>query len=241
MTYSDETLMAYADGELDEAARGEIRAALEGDPELARRVAAHQALRARLREAFDPVLREGVPARLLGPLEAPARPKVYRLPLRPRVSVPQWGALAASVLLGLLLGSYLFRPASAPVRLEQGALLAQGALERALDTQLASRQADDVAVRIGVSFLSREGQYCRSFALKAPAALAGLACRGPGGWQVPVLESGSAGGNTYRTAASALTPGVQAAITARIRGEPLDAAGEAQALAEGFRAGPSPR
>lgn len=235
MTYSDETLMAYADGELDEVLRSEISTALAADAELARRVAAHQALRARLQAAFDPVLREAVPARLLAPLDRPAGARIYRLPLPARGRPPAWVALAASVLLGLLLGSYLLRPGAPPLRLEDGTLLAQGALAQALDSQLASRQAVDAPVRIGVSFRSGEGQYCRSFTLQGRGALAGLACRAPEGWRLAVLESAGAPAGGYRPAASALTPGVQAAIAARIRGEPLDAAAEARAQARGFR------
>src|SRR5207253_696626 len=63
MSYSEETLMAYADGELDPAARAALEAAMAADPGLAQRVARHQALRARLRAALDPVLDEPLPQR----------------------------------------------------------------------------------------------------------------------------------------------------------------------------------
>jgi len=65
MNLSDETLMAYADGELDDATRQQIREAINRDPEIARRVASHQALRDSLRSSFEPVLAEAVPDRLL--------------------------------------------------------------------------------------------------------------------------------------------------------------------------------
>ncbi len=65
MTISDEQLMAYVDGELDADARAQIEAAMVSDAELARRVARQQRLREKLRAAFDEVLREPVPDRLL--------------------------------------------------------------------------------------------------------------------------------------------------------------------------------
>ncbi len=65
MNFSEETLMAYVDGELDAATREQVEQAVAADPEVARRVAAHQALNRELRAGFDPVLEEPVPARLV--------------------------------------------------------------------------------------------------------------------------------------------------------------------------------
>jgi hypothetical protein len=71
MTHSDKTslpdekLMAYADGQLDAAEREEVEAAIASNPEVARRVEQHRALRKKLSAAFDPVLLETVPDRLV--------------------------------------------------------------------------------------------------------------------------------------------------------------------------------
>ena len=62
---SDETLCAYLDGELDESERAEIAALLERDSDLrlaAQRLSESAAL---LRAAFDEVLREPLPERLI--------------------------------------------------------------------------------------------------------------------------------------------------------------------------------
>lgn len=61
----DETLMAYADGQLDAAEREEVEAAMASDPDVARRVEQHRALRRKISAAFDPVLLETVPDRLV--------------------------------------------------------------------------------------------------------------------------------------------------------------------------------
>src|SRR5215472_18904714 len=101
MTFSDETLNAYVDGELDAATRAALETAMTGDPELAQRVARQRALRARVREAFAPVLTEPVPERLLASVRgAPAAERaanVIAFQARPRWSWPQWGAMAASL------------------------------------------------------------------------------------------------------------------------------------------------
>src|SRR5215469_7687423 len=62
---SDETLIAYLDGELDDDARSEVESWLEADAELRDRVAALAASAEALRAAFEPVLHEPVPERLL--------------------------------------------------------------------------------------------------------------------------------------------------------------------------------
>src|SRR5690348_15123273 len=182
MTYSDETLMAYADGELDESTRAAIEAAVVDDPELARRISQHQRLRQQLRSAFDPVLAEPLPERLVA--AARGRRNEARgaeVPLRrapgDRWSWFQWGAHAASLIAGLLLGPWLMRITErAPIVTSDGVLLAHGDLARALSEQLASNQLPTAPVQIGVSFRSQSGAYCRTFALQEKTVLAGLAC-----------------------------------------------------------------
>jgi hypothetical protein len=242
MTFSDETVMAYADGELDAATRAAIEAAAASDPELARRIARHQALRQRLRSAFDPVLEEPLPERLVATARgASSEPRGTVVPLRrvaaARWSSAQWGALAASLILGLLLGPWLMRGADrGPLVTSDGTLLAQGSLARALSEQLASNQSATAAVQIGVSFRSHSGAYCRTFALREKSALAGLACHEHGSWHVEALATGESqiAGGGYRTAASALPPAIAGTLETLIDGEPLDARAEAAARANGW-------
>jgi putative zinc finger protein len=243
MTFSEETLSAYADGELDAATRAALEAALDSDPQLAQRVARQRALRARVRDAFTPVLAEPVPERLLASVRgaAPGRPAGNVVPLQPRArwSWPQWGAMAASLVVGLLLGPLLPRPAAreAPLEASGGRVLASGLLSRALSQQLASAQPPGAPVAIGVSFRARSGGYCRTFVLREAQSLAGLACREGPAWQVVALAQseapGAAGG--YRQAASALPPAVARTLDELIAGEPLDAAGETAARERGWK------
>src|SRR5205085_4187921 len=62
---SDEHLIAYLDGELDAATSSEVAAAIAADPALARGAQALSETSAVLRVAFDDVLHEPVPERLL--------------------------------------------------------------------------------------------------------------------------------------------------------------------------------
>ncbi len=115
MNYSDDTLMAFADGALDEHATRELELAVQADPALAAIVARHRALRANVFAAFAPVLDEAVPARLADAASAAsaangakvAAPPGMGTPLtatKPRWSWPEWGGMAAMLVLGLSLG-----------------------------------------------------------------------------------------------------------------------------------------
>jgi hypothetical protein len=240
--------MAYVDGELDVATREQVAGAIAADPEVARRVAAHQALRGRLRATFDKVLEEPVPAQLLSLVRPrasePGRGQLVRFPGKqtPRRAWWQWSSLAASFLLGALVwqfASRLYAPGS--VSENHGEFVASGALARALSGQLAAQQNPSGPVQIGVSFRSRQGDYCRTFRLRGSVASAGLACHRDEAWKVQVLardEAAQVATGQYRQAASALPPAILHAVDEVIAGDPLDAAAEAQARAGGWRGRP---
>jgi len=260
MTFSDDTLMAYADGELDPAERAAIETAMQADPAIAAAVARHRALRADVAAAFAGILDEPVPARLQprtrapAPASAPAPAPVASLAAarearqaqdahatRRRWSWPEWGALAAMLVVGVLAGKLAPGGAAPAIAGSGSQVVAQGELAVALDRQVGGgghggSGAGAGAVRIGVSFAARDGRYCRGFAM---GSMAGLACRDGDRWRIPVLaeaEPEATGG--YRQAGSALPPAVLDAIDARIAGKPLDAAGEAAAKARGWRPAP---
>jgi len=237
MTFSEETLMAYADNELDAQTRTAVEAAMAKDPELARRVAQHKALRGKLRVAFDKTLQEPIPQRLVD--TARGVPSVRRegnvIPLRrkapPRKVWPQWAALAASLVLGVIIGQAMLRgPQAGPITASHdGRLTASGVLAQALSEQLASAQPDQFAVRIGVSFKSKTGEYCRTFSLHDTTALAGLACRDHDEWRVQALAQTTQpeqGSSTYRQAAAEIPKSVMQAVEDDIAGNPLDAHAE---------------
>jgi negative regulator of sigma E activity len=238
---SDEVLMAYADDELDPATRQQVQAAISQDPEIARRVASYRALRNSLRTGFEPILEEPVPERLIAAARArpPASSGPRVVPLHPRkVSVrswPKWAALAASFALGALalqFGANLRK--SQFITESNGQLLASGQLQQALTNQLTGAQKQSTAVQIGVSFLSRKSQFCRTFQLREATPLAGLACNESGRWTVQILALGDAQPATnpgYRPAGSALPAAVIQAVNDSIVGDPLDAKSEASARA----------
>lgn len=242
MTFPDEVLMAYADDELDARTRAAVEAAMASDPEIARRIAQHKALRTRIHTAFNKVLDEPVPARLLQVVRSGPRVsgKTNVVPLRRHRAQlwawPQWSAIAASLIVGVIAGRLLLVRSGVPgpIVARGGRILASGTLAGALSDRLAADQTDSDQVRLGVSFRSRSGNYCRTFALAAPAALAGLACHAADGWQVQVLartESPGTGSGAYRQAASSMPSAVIAAVSHLIAGEPLDAHAEAAARA----------
>lgn len=246
MTFTDEVLMAYADGELDASTRAAIEAAMATDPEMARRISHHKALRNRISSAFNKLLDEPVPARLLmaarneHPSGRPRARKGNVVPIGVRQAQrwtwSQWTAIAASLIIGVVVGRLaLMRtesPGPAPLAMRGGRMLAAGMLADALSQQLAGDRTATAPVRIGVTFRSKTGEYCRTFSLPQPAALAGLACRATDGWELGVLaRTDSPGGSAgaYRQAASPIPPAVIAAVASQIAGEPLDAHAEAAA------------
>lgn len=250
MAHTDETLMAYVDGELDPQARAGLEAQLAVDPQLVARVQRHRDLRARLHAAFDNVVQEPVPQSLVaaardGPAGlAPIARLAEHRNRAPRASRwPSWSALAASVLVGLVLGAALFRgPIGGSLMLQGGQLLARGSLRTALDTQLAQDRPQRGA-QVGLSFVARSGDYCRTFTMpgeqSAGQPLSGVACRSGGQWQVQAaIRLPAAAGNNadggLRMASSSIPEALAATVDALRAGDPLDADAERQAVQRGW-------
>ena len=239
MTFSEETLMAYADNELDAQTRTAVEAAMAADPEIARRVAQHKALRGKVRLAFDNVIDEPMPQRLVN--AARGTPAVRRegnvVPLRrkapQRRGVPLWAAIAASLVIGIIIGqAMLHGSGNTTVTSRDGQLLASGVLAHALSVQLASAQTAQDPVQIGVSFKSKAGDYCRTFTVHESTTLAGLACRQHDDWRVQMLTQSTPpaqNGGAYRQAASEIPKSVLLSVDDNIAGDPLDAHAEAAA------------
>jgi len=231
MTIADDELMAYADGELDEQRRTEIELALRDDARLAQRVREHQAMRARVRAAFDDELTEPMPAGVLRALQAREHAEASN---DPSWGWRRWGGIAASLAIGLLIGRTL-PPAGAPFDWQANEVVARGALERALSTQLASAATEITPVRVPISFVDRSGRYCRAFQADRQA---GVACRSEDRWVVQALvvdTPASAASGGVRQAASALPSTLLNEIDARIDGAPLNSAQETSARQSGWR------
>ena len=164
------------------------------------------------------------------PAARPAKPKVVELAAarkpppggpapRQRAWLP-WAGMAACLVVGVIAGR-----ANLPgddVSTRGGQLVARGALAQALSTQLASAQAVDAPVKISVSYLSRAGEYCRSFVQRP--GLGGLACRRGDEWELRVLaqDPASAGGALRL-------------IDAQIQDGVLNAPAEREAMNKGWR------
>jgi hypothetical protein len=233
LTFSDEKLIAYVDRELDAASAAEIEAAAAGDLQLAKRIERQRALRNAVVAAYEPVLDEPVPNRLF---DLATGAEAGRAVSPPRRTWFEWGAVAASLALGVAIGAtFLREPASGgDVIVQQGRLVAGGHLAAALSRQLAGAQPADAPIRIGLTMLSRDGTYCRTFT-RAEGALAGLACRESGEWRLEVVAHGASQRSEYRMAGGQLPAPVLRAVEERMQGTTLDAAAERSAMERGWR------
>jgi len=224
------TIIAWVDGELDELAAARIAKAVETDPQAAALAERHRAMKARFASAFGPIAEEPValpehePAQVISlaavraEREAQAAPPVRR----------NWmmtGAIAASLIVGLLTGQRVSQPNG--LIDQPDALALSRPLAVALDNQLSG---DKGVVRVALTFRDRDGHYCRSFAGRN---LSGIACRDEGRWR---LRYGSATGGQatdYRMAGA--DPGQAQLITTMMAGDPLDRPGEEAARLKGWR------
>ncbi|MEO7495064.1 MAG: hypothetical protein ABIT83_22255, partial [Massilia sp.] len=151
---------------------------------------------------------------------------------------PEWGAIAATLVLGVLAGGFGLSSLQGETQLAvaqggDGVPGARGKLAAALSEQLASAPKVQDGVAIGVSFLAKDGNYCRSFKM---GGAAGLACREGDEWKIPVLaKSAPAASGAYRQAGSAMPAAVLDAIDQRAQGASLDAKGEQAAARRGWR------
>lgn len=265
MKFSQETLMAYADGELDADTRRAIESAMASDAEVAAQVERHRLLKSKLSAAFDPVLDEPIPSRLLeaaksSPATNAPSPAVPRRPGEGTItdlsaaraaktesarkrnwSWPEWTSIAASLLIGLFAGRAVLQTPDSPtsstlVATTNGEIVATGALAAALSEQAGGAQGNS-SVDIGLSFRAKSGEYCRTFSARDTGALAGVACRDADQWRVHALTQGEAeaAGGDYRMAGTHLPPLIRQAVEGAIDGEALDAEQEAAARSRGWK------
>ena len=232
MTIDPETLMAYADGELDAIAAKRVEKAIAADPVLAAQVDHHRKLAVSLRAAFEPAAAAPVPPAV----EARLRESARVVPLAPRAvrrERPLWiGAVAASLVAGLLAGPLILQRDPGGVAMRDGTAIASGDVARALGTQLASAQPPDAAVRVGVTFRDGAQRWCRTF---ESGTTGGIACAQGNDWRIERLYGGmSQQGGAYRQAGSPAAA-MMADAQAMMAGDPLDVAAERAARDAGWR------
>ncbi len=214
-----------------------MAAAVADDPELARRADQHRAFETRFRGAFDSVAAAPVPERLAQAIK-PSSARIVQFSAPRRAANdgggwawPQWAAIAATLVLGIGLGTTLnSERGTSPVEVRGGKMYAAAQLDGALDQQLASAAAGDV--RVGLTFRDQAGAICRTFTDQRSS---GLACRQGDDWQVQGMFAAPEGqSGEYRMAAGA-DPNLAALVDSTIDGEPFDAAQEQAAKARGWR------
>jgi hypothetical protein len=236
MAIDDEKFFAWLDGELDAAEAAQVEAEVAADPRWMRMAEQHRGFGGRLRETFATVVAAPVPERLANAVNPPPAKIIDFGSRRARratwLSLPQWAAMAATLVVGVLVGTTLIGGlGGSPVEVRGGTMYAAAGLDRALDQQLAS--AGDVAgVRVGVTFRDSAGAVCRSFTGKRSS---GLACRDGQDWRLKGLFAApEQPGGDYRMAAGA-DPNLAALIDSSISGDAFDAVQEKSAQARGWR------
>lgn len=260
--FTDGQLAAFLDGTLaDEALIDAIEAAINADPDLAARAEAlakgHE-LNPLLQSAFAPVLDAPLPERLIAAadgrkvandaqvvsLEAAraARSLAASMPAndaaRGSWGWAQFGAMAASLALGVMIGGPLLKGGSdAPQG--DGLILASAELDGMLDTAPSGQRVDLAALGKGevvLTFRNIDGQLCRQFMIESASGATSdaLACAGAAEeeWQIEAYGRRAAPIGEMRLAGGDAAPAVIAAVDAMIDSDPLIGADEATELSK---------
>jgi hypothetical protein len=222
----EERIIAYVDGELAPAERARFERDMRQDASLGAEVERHRALAKRVNAAYAPIAEEPPPAHLV------AAATVANDPVRRRAArLGPWAAVAASLVVGLIVGRGFLAPRG-PIVERGGALVADGQLATALTSQLSAQPG---VVKVGLTLKTPQGRYCRTFESRLDR-LAGVACRQDGRWVIRTVTAWRPPVETaYRQAASDTPPEVLATVDA-LSGQSLDAEAERAARDAGWRA-----
>jgi hypothetical protein len=256
--FTDAQLLAFLDGHIaDEALLDAIEAAINADPALAARVealAAGDDAGAMVRDAFAPVLDAPVPerfAQIVAPAPASATlvdfttaravKPVLPTPANDTGSAwrwPQFGAMAASLALGVMIGGPLLTGGGTDAAAEGALVLAAAegpvppsAVAAMLDSAPSGQTVDLASLGTGevvLTFRNTDGALCRQFMLERSGATSdALACAGAdGGWQVEAFGRRAAPVGEMKLAGGDAAPGVVAAVDALIGSDALIGADE---------------
>ena len=239
----EEQLSAYLDGELEAAERDRLLAALEKDNELRRLAELLRQNDERLRAASRSLVRDEVPerfVRLFGKEAERDRP-VPSVPASAgqasnynrRLTWRLGSAMAASLAIGLLLGSEFARGGSDGL---MSAPLEAGLDHAVSGTEFKLASGEQLAPRL--TFARKGGGYCRQFQLKSKSATAsGIACRSDGDWTLEALMPGSrpSASDGYIVAEGSSDPRLDDLIDSLREGDPLDPAAEAELIRRDWR------
>ncbi len=229
MTITENELAAFADGQMAPADALRVEQELSVDPVLAERLAAHQALKARLAGHFAPILEQAPPDRLTALLRSPgtvADLASAREKRASRARPPRWTWIAGPALAASLLIA-VFVPDAGDVP----AGYADAQLAAVLDQQLVADQDPQASTRVLLSFVREGGEYCRTY---ASAADSGIACRDAQGWAIVERAEGApTGQGDYQQAGSSVVD-LLAHAQDMASGSALDAGAERAARERGW-------
>lgn len=252
--FTDAQLAAFLDGTLDDDTLIDaIEAAINADPALAERamvLTETDATDHAVRDAFAPVLDAPVPHHLTQIVAVPATAEVVDLTAaRARRSLPtpandtgsswrwpQFGAMAASLALGVMIGGPLLTGGSAGDAPAGGSLvLASADVNAMLDTAPSGQAVDLASLGTGevvLTFRNGDGELCRQFMLEAGGSTSdALACAGAdGGWQVEAFGRRAAPAGEMKLAGGDAAVSVVAAVDDMIASDVLIGADEAAEL-----------
>lgn len=240
----DEKLTGFLDRELDRVTQADVETWAAREALTATRLSQLRANDDLVRAAFDTPMHEGVPDRFAAVIDAglasaaqtPARHAPHGSPGND--NQPRWwqfgGAVAASLAIGLVLGTQ-FMPDASDATTSTALSAALTATPSLQTVTLAS--GERVTPQLTVA--QTGGGYCRQFRLATAAReQAGIACRTSGQWAVEALlptTSPGAARDAYVTAEGAEPSEIGGVIETRRAGDPLDAAAEQALIARGWR------
>lgn len=242
MAVSREQVMAFIDGELTPNEEQWIEAEIARDATLRRYVGEQRELRRQLAADFAPMISAPVPEQVermivqVGP--RPVRRNIvawlFAREAASRIWIPA-GAVAAGIAIGI--GFSGVAGGDGFIQARDGGLVASAGLARVLSSQLAADQNPAAPMRVGLTFVSNAGEYCRTFQAGANGGmpLAGIACRHADAWRIiATVPTKAADAGEFRQASSGLPDSLRDVANTTMAGQPLAADGERAARARNW-------
>ena len=248
---TQDQLSAYLDGEVTASEARDIEVALEADTELRARLDQLRGGDLAVKAAMDRLLERPVPDALAQAVRAAMTAREPRplndnaAALRPRATLARqalWpSAIAAALVGGVMLGhltplagagtaDWTSQAGSGAPQAGQAMAAALGGATSGAHVILASGRTMTPIM----TFTSQDGSLCRQFdVVGAEGIESGLACRADrSAWRLVALTKAgpAASDGGYRTASGPGGDAVSAMADRLIKGEPMDAAAEADAL-----------
>lgn len=239
-TVTDETMMAWLDGELTPDQRDQFEAAIAASPELGLQVARLSRLERMLAPAYADTLKAPIPARFDALLSRP-RASAWslsgvRAALGGMLDVRPLGMAAAALVVGVVAGGLMLTSPQTPgfETNSDGSMIANNAMAVSLASIQSGEVASQQAVRIKLTVVDENGQFCRQF---ETSGASGLACLEGDKWKVDTLSPHKAAGGAdqYVMAGSETDPAITAALERRGVKRVLDRAEEEAAIAAGWK------